>query len=68
MYLGILATSIPSERVFSTAGDIVTAQQPLRDSESVTHNFDIEMLCYKLLLVKKMFEIYPVTNGLHLFI
>lgn len=34
-YLGITATSVPSERVFSTAGDIVTAQRSALQSQHV---------------------------------
>ena len=35
VYLGILATSVPSESVFSTAGDIVTAQHSALCGDSV---------------------------------
>lgn len=34
-YLGVPATSVPSERVFSTAGDIVTAQRAALSGENV---------------------------------
>ncbi|XP_046542888.1 E3 SUMO-protein ligase ZBED1-like [Haliotis rubra] len=34
-YLGVCATSVPSERVFSSAGDIVTAQRASLSAENV---------------------------------